>query len=206
VARNGSAAKGNGTRINWPAARAYWLALPPETRSYKAVADRFGVSDVRVGQIARREGWAKTLEQIEEEAEVAELKAIRRSFLTRARARGERIARTLELYDRATDLGLELLPLGDDGEIDLEQITELPTLEAMLKRLPGLHRMAELAAGEATDRVSIAEVQPILVALGRVALRRASSAEERAQIIGELEQATSGLLTIDAGRDVAAVG
>lgn len=194
MGENGSAPK---RRINWAAARAYWLALPPEQRLFVKVAERFGVSPARVGQVARRDDWLKAAADLEQEEERVEMAEIRKVVTARARSRGERLAKTLEIYDRANDLGLELLPLGEDGEIDLAAIAESPSLEQMLGRLPRLFRMAELAAGEATDRVTIAEIQPILVALGRVAIRNCLP-ERRSEVVRELEEATAGLLALPA--------
>lgn len=198
MSSEGFQGNGNGHRINWAAARAYWLALEPEKRSYQAVAERFGVTRQRVGQVARANGWPKALEELEELEEKTEMREIRRAIVARARSRGERVARTLELYDRASDLGLELLPLTDAGELDLAAIAEIPNLDTMLQRLPALFRMAELAAGEATENVAIVEIQPILIALSRVAIRNAP-AERREAVLGELEEAMGGLLTIEAG-------
>jgi hypothetical protein len=187
--------KSNGAhsyKIHWPAAKAYWLALPDDRRTYETVAQRFQVSAERVGQVARRDGWREELAalQADEDAEV------RRVFRRNARNRAERLGRTLEFYDRANDLALAEIPLDENGEVDLARLGEAkPKVEALLSSMPGLFKMAELAAGEATDRVAIAEVQPVLVAFARIAVLR-SSPEERGEVIRELEAASAGLVQI----------
>lgn len=190
-------APGHPPRINWQAARAYFLALPENKRSYKAVADKFKVTRERVGQVAKADGWYEALEAVQEAEEREIMRVVRRELRNRA----ERIARTLDLYDRAADLTLELLPVTATGEIDLlrmrEQGIELPTLDSLLGRIPGLFKMAELAAGEATDRVEVTEVQPVLVAFARIAVLNAPPAE-RGRVLAELEQASAGILELEA--------
>lgn len=184
--------KSNGYKVPWPAAKAYWLALPDEKRTYEAVAARFHVSSERVGQVARRDGWREELASLHADQD----RETRRVFRRHARNRAERLARTLDFYDRATDVGLASLPLDAEGEIDLTALGEArPKIEALLSSMPGLFKMAELAAGEATDRVAIAEVQPVLVAFARIAVLRASP-EVRGEVIRELEQASAGLVQI----------
>lgn len=188
--------KSNGARVNWAAARAFWLALPEEIRTFKRVGDRFGVSGERVGQIARRDGWAKRLEELQR-VEARELdKALEREVRKRARSRADRLLSTLEAYDRVNDLVLDALPLDGNGKIDLKAVGEL-RLESLLSAMPGLFKMAELAAGEATDRVAIADVQPVLVAFARIAVIRAPAAD-RGHVWRELEQAAAGLVELEA--------
>lgn len=179
--------KANGT--NWQAAKAYYLALPPTRRSYAEVARRFKVSDVRVGQVARAQGWSI-------EADTVDRRVEQRAITQIVRNRADRLARTLELYDRASDLTLTMLPLNADGSIDVARIKEMPRIDQMLEKIPGLFKMAELAAGEATDRVSIADVQPVLIAFARIAVVHASP-ESRADVVRELEAASSGLVQLD---------
>lgn len=190
----------NGSKpsISWAAAKAYWLALPAERRTFKAVADRFHVSAARVGQIATRDGWQKTLDELELEGVREAEQEVRRQFRRLARPRAERIANTLELYDRALDLAIGQIPLTADGKIDVEAIAKLGDrpLDRLLERMPGLFRMAELASGEATDRIHVAEVQPVLLAFARIALLDRPP-EERERILGMLTAASSGLVEIE---------
>lgn len=178
-------------RINWPAARAYFLALPAHRRTYAEVSRRFKVSDVRVSQVARSQGWIEEAEKIDERIE-------KRAITNLVRGRAERLTRTLELYDRASDLALASLPLDAKGEIDVKALGEAkPKLESLLTSMPGLFKMAELAAGEATDRVAISELQPVLIAFAKIAVVHAP-AEKRGEVIRELEAASAGLVTLDA--------
>lgn len=180
--------KANGT--NWDAARAYFLALPASKRTYAAVARRFDVSRERVGQVAKDAGWAKTAETIDARVE-------RKAITQVVRNRAERLARTLDVFDRASDLALELLPVKADGSVDTKAIAQMPRVDQILEKIPGLFKMAELAAGEATDRVSIADVQPVLVAFARIAVFNAP-AERRGDVMRELEGASSGLVALEA--------
>lgn len=192
--RDASEPKGNGRKVNRGVIRAYWLALPEPRRTFTAVADRFGCSDVRVGQIAREDGWAKLLEE-HEAAEAREMqKALVREVRRRARSRVDRLLSTLELYDRVNDVALDALPIGEDGKIIAGELR----LESLLASMPGLFKMAELAAGEATDRVAIADVQPVLVAFARIAVLRAPAAD-RGEVMRELEAASAGLVVLEAG-------
>lgn len=181
---------------NWPVIRAYWLALSPEERTFKAAGARFGVTAERVGQIARRDGWLVAAKDLDLERERAEDRELRKMIRRDARQRAERLSRTLELYDRTNDLALELLPLKADGSVDVAALGDArPTIDAILGRMPGLFKMAELAAGEATDRVAVSEVQPVLLAFARIAVMRAP-AGERGEVMRELEAASSGLIPL----------
>lgn len=182
---------------DWKVARAFYLGLPAQTRTLKAVADRFGVSDVRVSQVAKRDRWTEAaLERDREEAQAEaaeESRLMREVVRRRARTRADRLAATLEVYDRVADVALELLPLDKEGRVKPGEAN----LERIVSALPGLFRMAELAAGEATDRVAIAEVQPVLAAFARVAIL-AAPAERRGDVLRELQAASAGLVELPA--------
>lgn len=181
--------KGNGT--NWQVAKAYFLAMPPNKRSFAAVSRRFKVSDARVGVVARSGGWV-------EEAEKADRRAEKRAVTMIVRNRADRLVRTLEIYDRSTDLALQILPLDAKGAIDVKKIdpSKMPRIDQVLEKLPGLFRMAELAAGEATDRIALSELQPVLIAFAKIAVVNARP-EDRGQVVRELEQASSGLVSLE---------
>lgn len=191
---------GNGSqrKLNRAAARAYWLALPEERRTFVAVARRFGVSDRRISQVAKADRWNEALEEAQRIEEGEMMRVLRREI----RSRAERLGRTLRLYDAANDLALELLPLNEDGSIDRTKLEGLD-LSDLLAKMPGLFRMAELAAGEATDRVAISDVQPVLVAFARIAVLNAP-AERRGDVMELLEAASAGLVQIGAGSEAAA--
>lgn len=183
--------KATPNRVNWIAAKAWYLALPEERRTFKAVADRFEVSDVRVSQVAKRDKWLEQAEEIDRRVE-------RKTITNLVRNRADRLTRTLEVFDRAADLALELLPLTAAGEIDVAKIdpSKMPRVDQILEKIPGLFRMAELAAGEATDRVALSELQPVLVAFAKIAVIHAP-AEKRGEVIRELEAASSGLVSLE---------
>jgi predicted flap endonuclease-1-like 5' DNA nuclease len=180
--------KGNGT--NWQAARAYFLALPPHRRSYAEVARRFHVSRGRVSQIARRDGWPA-------EATLIDQRVREKAATMLARTRAERLVRMQEVADRTSDLALAMLPLDEKGAVDIAKIPGgAPRLDQVLEKIPGLFKMAELAAGEATDRVSIADVRPVLIAFARIAVVHADP-DRRGDVVRELEAASSGLVALD---------
>jgi hypothetical protein len=54
--------------IDWEAAFAFFASLPPEARSYAAVAARFGVSKRTVETHGRRGGWRERVAAIEADA------------------------------------------------------------------------------------------------------------------------------------------
>lgn len=179
-------------RTNWQAARAYYLALPLTKRTFAEVGRRFQVSDVRVGQVARSQGWVEEAAKVDERIE-------KRAISLLVRNRAERLARTLEVADRYTDLVLAQIPLDANGQIDVSKIPAeaLGRIDQVVEKMPGLFKMAELAAGEATDRVAIAELQPVLVAFAKIAVVHAPP-EKRGEVIRELEAASAGLVTLEA--------
>lgn len=183
--------KAKANRVNWIAAKAYFLALPEERRTLKAVADRFQVSDVRVSQVAKRDKWLAEADTIDRRVE-------RKAITNLVRNRADRLTRTLEIYDRSTDLALQILPLDATGAIDVSKIdpSKMPRIDQVLEKLPGLFRMAELAAGEATDRIALSELQPVLIAFAKIAVVNARP-EDRGQVVRELEQASSGLVSLE---------
>lgn len=124
--------------VDWDAARHLWLAQPPP-RSYQEVARQVGVSGTRVRYVARRDGWPELADEIDAEA-LAKVK--RRMVLSRE----QRIEKTLGIVDG-------LLDRFDD---------RLDDLEVRPADLPALVKLAELLVGEATDRMSFAEVQEAL--------------------------------------------
>src|SRR5438093_1484894 len=54
--------------IDWAAAFSFYASLPPESRSYAAVAAEFGVSLRTVEAHGRRDGWRERVRAIEAEA------------------------------------------------------------------------------------------------------------------------------------------
>ena len=181
--------KANGT--NWEVAFAYYRGLPPHRRTKAAVARRFNVSDARVGQIARKDGW-------DEGARKADERVRARVVTLGVRSRADRLARTIEVSDLVQDYAhLKLTAVNGALDVDAADKAGL-TLDAALLRIPALFKMAELAAGEATDRVSIADVQPVLVAFARIAVLQ-SPADVRGETMRLLDAASSGLVALGPG-------
>jgi hypothetical protein len=55
-------------RVDREAAFQYWASLPPDGRSYAAVATRFGISPRSIERYARDGAWRERLREIEAEA------------------------------------------------------------------------------------------------------------------------------------------
>lgn len=120
----------------------YYVGLGID-RSYKAVAERFGVTKRTVTRTAAREGWMERLAEIERKAretideklthDVEEMNARHRKIL---RAMGSRAARALADYPlntgmegiRAAEIAIKLERLlagepSDRNEVTIEQVT-----------------------------------------------------------------------------------
>jgi hypothetical protein len=130
-------------RLDWDAALAYYIGLGP-TRTFVAVAERFGVSDTAVRKQARVRGWASAVGEADRRA-AAELQ----DFAIRDRV--ARIADTLRIIDFARTELLEQLQKGD--------------AEVRLADLPNLARLEALFEGEATDRIELHEFHAFLARL-----------------------------------------
>jgi hypothetical protein len=126
--------------VDWNEARDFWLALDPP-RSYETVARQFGVSGTRVRFVAKRDNWAEPAARIDAEA----LARVQRRIVL---SREQRVAKTLSIVDGAL--------------AHFDENLEERVREAKLADVPGLVKLAELLIGEATDRMSFAEVQEAL--------------------------------------------
>ena len=123
-------------RVDWDEAFAHYLALGPD-RTYVAVARQFGVSARRVGAKAKDDGWREEVERIQaERAEAMKAEAIR--------TLDERQRETIKVANLLRDTILEA-----DGPID-------PDVAARV--LPQYAKLEQLFAGEATERISVAEL------------------------------------------------
>lgn len=125
-------------RIDWIAARQLYLDLEGE-RTFAAVAKHFGVSDVAVGNRARREDWKRAAREYDERT-ADELAA------KRVRTRAARVAQSLRIVDK----------LLDRVEVDVD------VLDLKVSDFPALVKTAELLEGQATDRIALGEIQPVL--------------------------------------------
>ena len=106
--------------IDWEQAFAFFASLPPERRSYAAVAAEFGVSVRTVERHGRSEQWQQRLRLIN-----AQAAAETNSMLGRARA--EQIGKLVKLIDASLVAYAERLRRGDVriGPADLDRLYKL---------------------------------------------------------------------------------
>lgn len=139
------------TRIDWSAARAFYVSLPLTERSFRCVAREFKVSEQTVAKHVRREGW---LEAAAEADRRAGAKALEQSMRTRE----ERAVQTARIRDLAADRVERILTPNDAGQIDADH----STVAAAWKEADRQYR---LDIGEVTDRISIPEVREFVLRL-----------------------------------------
>jgi hypothetical protein len=155
-------------RIDWGEARTFFFELGP-TRTYSAVSKQFGVSDTAVGQHARKHGWKDAAFEYDRAVEeTAASKSVR--------GRAARVAQSLRVVDKFLD----------------RYETEADQLDLKVGDLPGIVKLAELLEGEATDRVSVGEVQGVIRTVFLVAGRFVPE-DRRDEFREELDGALAGL-------------
>jgi hypothetical protein len=162
-------------RIDWVAAKIAFVSDP--TRSFGKIARQFGVSDVAVGKHARAEGWQAEAEAFEK---IAGERALARAHKTRE----ERVAQALRIVDG----------LLDEFEATLPQKAE----DAKASDLPGIVKLAELLAGEATERVDPGQVQQVLA----IVLRLGAQGLPREAFLEQFDRAVAGVLEAPAGTEL----
>lgn len=131
---------------NWVEARDYWLALDLP-RSFESVARTFAVSAQRVGFIARRDRWAEIAADVD-------ARALEQSKRRAVRTRADRVTKVLGIIDGLVD----------------RYDAELAELELKPADLDRVVKLGELLEGEATDRVSFAELQEALGSVMAIAV------------------------------------
>jgi hypothetical protein len=132
-------------RIDWGAARAFFVAMdPPRTRA--AVARRFGVSEAAVRTHATAEGWDELARQADE-------RAAEKALAGAVKTREQRVAQTIRIQDKLLDF--------------FETNLDAKAADATFTDLERMAKLVELLTGEATDRMSLAEVQGALVLVMR---------------------------------------
>jgi len=110
-------------------------------RSYAQVARHVGVSEAAVRRVGNREGWSERLTKLEAQvAEKLEREAVR-SIEQRQR---QNILVANKCRDTVLDPSVELDP------------------SVALRVLPRLAHLEQLYAGEATNRVEVAEIRPLI--------------------------------------------
>lgn len=164
------------TRIDWGAAKAFYIGLPPTERSFARVAREFPVSSKTVRKHAHDDGWIEAAADADRQANEA---AIRKAV----RSRSERVANSLRFVDDFLDVAKAKLKAGD--------------LDVRASDVPPLVKLAELLEGEATDRIQVGEVRALIVqvtiAAGKWVTSPLPPEERRKGFMGELGELTSGL-------------
>jgi hypothetical protein len=106
--------------IDWEHAFVFWAGLPPEGRSYQAVADEFRVSRRTVERHGREGGWKRRLAEISAQA-VAETNS------SLGHARAEQIGKLRKLIDATLLSYADKLRRGDVriSPADLDRLHKL---------------------------------------------------------------------------------
>jgi len=182
---NGKTGTNGGRKgVDWVAARAFYLSLPPHERTFIAVARRFSVSNSLVRRIAHRDGWPDEAARMDARVAAAANGQVERTA-------EQRRAQILRMFDTVGDkLEADVTAENGSGELELAQL---------LTAYPQLHRMVKLEVGEATDRVAVADVQGVVAAVFQVAARFVPR-ELRGPFMAELEVAAGGLVVIEGGK------
>lgn len=166
-------------RIDWAEAEAFYLALDPP-RVLQRVVEKFAVSRVTVGRQAKRREWREKAARID--AEAAE-----RAHGKRVRDRSEQIAQMARIRDAAADR-MEKRLLSDE---ELEAAIVVRALEMAEKYV-------RLDAGEATDKIAVAEVSQLILGVYRAAGEFVAK-ERREEFVRRLDDASSGMLALGEG-------
>lgn len=130
------------TRCDWGAAKARYVELGPDERSFARIAREYRVTSLTVRKHAHRDGWLAAADEADTAAADA---ALAGAIKTRA----QRVQDILKITDGLVDHFIDAAAskAADASYLDLERMMKL----------------AELVEGEATDRISVAEVQSALV-------------------------------------------
>jgi hypothetical protein len=155
-------------RVDWDAARAFYLSLGPEERTYRRVVAEYGVSEKTVQKWAARQDWP---------AQAAAFDAAVSNETTNRiiRTRAQRVEDTLRYVDRVIDRAAGMVDTSDVKHSDVAALVKL----------------AELLVGEPTDRIQISQLQPLLDAYDRALdeLRDLATDHDRAaQIVKRLDE------------------
>jgi hypothetical protein len=135
------------TRIDWNAARAFYVSLPTTDRSFARVAREYHVTTHTVGKHARREGWVEAAAEADRRAGAKALEATMRT-------REQRAVQTARLRDLAAD-ALE----GEFAVDDRGNVTSSLDPAVRVQVWKEADRQYRLDIGEVTDRISIPEVR-----------------------------------------------
>ncbi|RDI73292.1 hypothetical protein Gocc_2892 [Gaiella occulta] len=165
------------TRVDWGRAKARYVTLGPDERSYARISREFAVSEVTVRKWAKRDGWLEAAADADNRAASEALRAAVRSL-------ADRNTRTVLATDRLRD-------------IVLDPATEIDPNVAV-RALPRYAHLEQLIEGQATNRVEITDVQAIVSAVFVVAGRFVPS-DRRDDFMRALDDALGGLVAVDQG-------
>lgn len=168
-------------RVDWDAARAFYVALGQGTRTFGLVAAKFSVSDVSVRKWARRQEWDRV-------AAEADNRAAERALAAADRTLEQRNRETIRVANKVRDT-----VLADAVELD-------PNVA--LRVLPRLATLEQLIGGAATSRVELSEVTSVLNAF-YVVTGEFVPIELRGEWLLRLDEALGGLLQLEAGDEAA---
>lgn len=168
-------------RVDWDAARAFYVALGQGTRTYGLVAEKFAVSDTSVRKWARRQSWERV-------AADADNRAAEKALAQADRTLEQRNRDTVRVAEKVRTTILDEAAVLDPN--------------VALRVLPRLSTLEQLIAGEATGRVEISEVTSVLSTVFVVAGRYVPL-EHRAAFMRELDEALGGLVELNPGEAAA---
>lgn len=170
------------TRIDWGTAKARYVELGPDERSYARIHREFGVSEVTVQKHARRESWVESAAEADGRAAAKALQAAQRSI-------EERNARSIKLIELVRDHAIDAM---EARPADLD-------LNVAVRTMPRLIDKEQLLAGEATSRIEVSEVDDVLQAVF-VVVARYVPAEEWDAFNRDLDEAVGGLVAIEGAK------
>lgn len=133
-------------RVDWDAARAFYLSLAPDERTYRRVVAEYGVSEKTVQKWARRQDWPAQAAALDGQVAAETLDHVRRT-------RSQRVTVILNLVDDYVDKVKEKLAEN--------------SLDVKASDVSALVKTAELLIGEPTDRIQISQLKPLLDAYDR---------------------------------------
>lgn len=165
------------TRVDWNAARAFYVTLGPEERTYRRVAEEFTVSETTVKKWAKRQKWPDV-------AAAADEKAGKNALDRAIRTRSERTEAVLKLVDEYVD--------------QTSAKMKSKSLDVKASDIPALVKLAELLLGEPTDRIQISQLEPLLDAYDQALDRLREMASDREQADRIIEGLDERLLALAA--------
>ena len=171
----------NPPRVDWDAARAFYVALGQGTRTFAVVSKKFSVSELTVRKWARRQDWVAV-------AAEADARAAEKALASAERTLEQRNRDTVRVADKVRET-----VLADGVSLD-------PNVA--LRVLPRLSTLEQLIAGGATGRVEISEVTSVISAF-YVVTGRFVPVDVRAEWMAELDAALGGLLELGSGEAAA---